>query len=181
MLLGMKWIKVITRFGKIEGWYLSFIFLYCSMKHYKKSSTFQKFPPTKPFAKRLLDNLLIFFCQACLSEVSSTTLLKETFKKTKSINYSFTNFFYKLMLILHLFLKFKHIFHEFFWKFLTFFLAYSLKDFLRKLQNIFFSKIFLNISRTSLIVCENYYIWKFLTFIILYYTSKFAKSMLRLI
>jgi hypothetical protein len=60
------------------------------MKHYKKSSTIQKLPPTKPFAKRLVHNLFIFFGQACLLEVSSTTLLKEIFKYNNSINYSFT-------------------------------------------------------------------------------------------
>jgi hypothetical protein len=50
------------------------------MEHYKKSSTFQKVPPTKPFAKRLLHNFYKKNCQPCLSKVSSTTLLKETLK-----------------------------------------------------------------------------------------------------
>jgi len=61
------------------------------------------------------------------------------------------------MLILHLFKKFKLIFHEFLNNF-NIFKAYSLKEFLRKLQKTFFSKMFLKISRTFLIVCENYYI-----------------------
>jgi hypothetical protein len=47
------------------------------MEHYNKSSTFQKVPPTKPFTKRLLPKIKFFFCQPCLSKVSSTTLLKE--------------------------------------------------------------------------------------------------------